>query len=142
MDKKFDSHEFKVLECIFKARVTQENCVEESFILKSLENAGINEPRMARHAFLRLEEKGYIREELHSNRGYLLTEMGERLFDLEKPLIENPNIPKKQVGNIDTKPYLLNIPAPLYKKVKMKLVEEDKNLRSVLIDALTQYIQD
>ena len=43
--------------------------------------------------------------------------------------------------NMDaTKPYLFNIPATLYKKVKRKMVEDECNLREVLIEALNKYI--
>lgn len=42
----------------------------------------------------------------------------------------------------DVKPYLLNIPAALHKKIKRKLVEEDKNLRAVILEYLYKYIDE
>lgn len=45
------------------------------------------------------------------------------------------------IKNIDaTKPYLFNIPSALYKKVKRKMVEDERNLRDVLIEALNKYL--
>lgn len=41
----------------------------------------------------------------------------------------------------DTQQYTLRIPAHLYKQVKLKLVKENKKLRPVLIEMLTQYIK-
>ncbi len=46
----------------------------------------------------------------------------------------------KRMDNLDTKPYLFNIPAPLYKKVKRKMVEDERNLRDILIQALNKYL--
>lgn len=48
----------------------------------------------------------------------------------------------KKMENIDMKPYLLNIPAPLFKKVKRKLVEDEKNMREILIEYLYKYINE
>lgn len=45
---------------------------------------------------------------------------------------------KKNMDN--TKPYLFNIPSALYKKVKRKMVEDERNLRDILIVALNKYI--
>jgi len=45
-----------------------------------------------------------------------------------------------KVIGVDTKPYLFNIPAPLYKKVKRKMVEDERNLRDILIESLNKYI--
>lgn len=42
----------------------------------------------------------------------------------------------------DVKPYLLNIPASLYKKIKRKLVEDDNNLRAVILEYLYKYIDE
>lgn len=47
---------------------------------------------------------------------------------------------KERAENLDVTPYLFRIPASLHKKVKMKLVKEEKNLREVLVDALKAYI--
>lgn len=49
---------------------------------------------------------------------------------------------KERMVNLDTSSYLFRIPAPLYKKVKMKLVKEDKKLREILVDMLEQYIKE
>lgn len=49
---------------------------------------------------------------------------------------------KDRMENLDVSPYLFRIPAPLYKKVKMKLVKEDKKLREVLVDMLEHYIKE
>lgn len=51
---------------------------------------------------------------------------------------ENNTKLKKNIGGI--KPYLFNIPAPLYKKVKRKMVEDERNLRDILIEGLNKYI--
>lgn len=48
----------------------------------------------------------------------------------------------ERMKNMDTKPYLLNIPADLLKKVKRKLVEDEKSLRDVLIEYLNKYISE
>lgn len=48
---------------------------------------------------------------------------------------------KKRMENMDTVSYPLRIPKELYKKVKMKLVMEDKKLRSVLLEMLEQYVK-
>jgi hypothetical protein len=43
--------------------------------------------------------------------------------------------------NMDTvKPYLFNIPSMLYKKVKRKMVEDERNLRDILIESLNKYL--
>ena len=47
---------------------------------------------------------------------------------------------KERSDNLDVTPYLFRIPASLHKKVKMKLVKEEKNLREILVDALKTYI--
>lgn len=47
---------------------------------------------------------------------------------------------KDRAVNLDVKPYLLRIPASLYKKVKMKLVKDEMNMRDLLVDALNNYI--
>jgi hypothetical protein len=43
--------------------------------------------------------------------------------------------------NKDISPYLLRIPSPLYKKVKLKLVEDQKKLRGILVEMLEEYIK-
>lgn len=57
-------------------------------------------------------------------------------FDLD----ENHVKLTKRMDNVDTKPYLFNIPASLYKKVKRKMVEDERNLRDILIEALNKYL--
>lgn len=47
---------------------------------------------------------------------------------------------KSRLENMDVSSYLLRMPAPLYKKVKMKLAKDNKKLKSVLIEMLEQYI--
>lgn len=42
----------------------------------------------------------------------------------------------------DTKPYLLNIPSHLYKKVKRKMIDDERNLRDILIECLNKYIKE
>lgn len=45
--------------------------------------------------------------------------------------------------NMDTtKPYLFNIPSLLYKKVKRKMVEDERNLRDILVEALNKYLSE
>jgi hypothetical protein len=65
------------------------------------------------------------------------------LIDSGKEFDKEDNIQKmkKRMDNMDTKQYPLRIPAKLYKQVKMKLVKEDKNLRSILIEMLEEYIK-
>jgi hypothetical protein len=45
-------------------------------------------------------------------------------------------------SNKETKQYPLRIPTPLYKKVKIKLLREDKNLREVILEMLNNYIKE
>lgn len=59
-------------------------------------------------------------------------------FDKDK----NHDFLTKDIENKDMKPYLLNIPAPLLKKVKRKLVEDEKNMREILIEYLYKYINE
>lgn len=49
---------------------------------------------------------------------------------------------KTRMENMDLSPYLFRIPTPLYKKVKLKLVKEEKKLREVLVDMLEEYIKE
>jgi hypothetical protein len=44
--------------------------------------------------------------------------------------------------NKDTKQYPLRIPASLYKKVRIKLMHEDRNLRELILDMLNLYIKE
>ena len=55
---------------------------------------------------------------------------------------ENYEKMKKKLDNLDTVQYPLRIPSALYKKIRIKLVQEDKKLRSVLIDMLEEYIKE
>jgi hypothetical protein len=50
---------------------------------------------------------------------------------------------KNLTKNMDiTKPYLFNIPSALYKKVKRKMVEDERNLRDILVEALNKYLSE
>lgn len=60
-----------------------------------------------------------------------------KTFDKE----ENHDKLVKRMRNIDTKQYPLRIPTDLYKKVKIKLAKEDRNLREVLLEMLEEYIK-
>lgn len=46
----------------------------------------------------------------------------------------------KNIDNI--KPYLFNIPSELYKNVKRKMVEDERNLRDILIESLNKYLSE
>lgn len=46
----------------------------------------------------------------------------------------------ERAENLDVKPYLFRIPASLYKKVKLQLVKDERNMRDILVDALNLYI--
>ena len=46
------------------------------------------------------------------------------------------------MDNKDTKPYLFNIPSALYKKVRRKMIEDERNLRGILIESLNKYIDE
>lgn len=49
----------------------------------------------------------------------------------------------KLTKNMDgIKPYLFNIPSILYKKVKRKMVEDERNLRDILIQSLNKYLSE
>lgn len=47
----------------------------------------------------------------------------------------------KRMENMDIAQYSLRVPKPLYKQVKIKLAKEGKQLRTVLIDMLEEYIK-
>lgn len=49
---------------------------------------------------------------------------------------------KKVMSNKDVKPYLLNIPADLFKQVKIRLIYDEKKLRTILIEYLNKYINE
>ena len=59
-------------------------------------------------------------------------------FDKDK----NHEFLTNDLASKDMKAYLLNIPAPLFKKVKRKLVEDEKNMREILIECLYKYINE
>lgn len=61
-----------------------------------------------------------------------------KTFDKE----ENYEKLKTRMENMDIKQYPLRIPAALYKKVRIKLMQEDKNLRELILDMLNQYIKE
>ncbi len=98
MNEQFELHELKVLECIFVVRSSRVVPLEENYIVNYLEDSGFKNPRMvARLAFLKLEKKGYIKEEygFHGDPSYLLTESGERLF------LDHPSfLPNNNVNNL------------------------------------------
>lgn len=48
----------------------------------------------------------------------------------------------KRMSNIDAHAYLFYIPKALHKKVKRKLVEEERTLKGLLIDYLNAYIDE
>ncbi len=58
-------------------------------------------------------------------------------FDKE----ENYGKMKKRMENMDTTQYPLRIPCGLYKKVKIKLAQDDTKLRTILIHMLEEYIK-
>lgn len=59
-------------------------------------------------------------------------------FDKE----ENHTKMKKRMENMDCAQYPLRIPSALYKNVKLKLIQENKNLREVLLEMLEEYIKE
>lgn len=61
-----------------------------------------------------------------------------KTFDKE----ENHKKMKKRMENMDSSTYLLKLPASLYKKVRIKLVKENKKFKPVLIDMLEKYIKE
>ncbi len=61
-----------------------------------------------------------------------------KTFDKE----ENYEKLKTRMENMDIKQYPLRIPAALYKKVRIKLMQEDKKLRELILDMLNQYIKE
>lgn len=61
-----------------------------------------------------------------------------KTFDKEK---NHENL-TKLMSDKDVKPYLLNIPTPLFKKVKRKLIDDEKSMRDVLIEYLNKYINE
>lgn len=48
---------------------------------------------------------------------------------------------KTLMVNKDTTQYTFRIPCDLYKKVKIKLANDEKKLRSVLLESLHQYLK-
>jgi hypothetical protein len=44
--------------------------------------------------------------------------------------------------NKDTKQYPLRIPTALYRKVRIKLMMEDRTLRDLILERLNQYIKE
>lgn len=61
-----------------------------------------------------------------------------KAFDKEK----NHKQLTKMMNDKSVKPYLLNIPESLFKKVKRKLVDDDKTMRDLLIEYLNKYISE
>ena len=66
-----------------------------------------------------------------------LIESGKE-FDKEENHIKLTELMNKE----GIKQYPLRIPASLYKKVRIKLMQEDKNLRELILDMLNQYIKE
>jgi predicted HicB family RNase H-like nuclease len=48
---------------------------------------------------------------------------------------------KERMENMDVKQYALRMPTNLYKKVRAKLLKEDKSLKSLIIEILEDYIK-
>lgn len=59
-----------------------------------------------------------------------------KTFDKE----ENYKKMKNKMENLEFSTYLVRIPTHLYKKIKLKLVQEDKKLQPVLLKMLEEYI--
>lgn len=55
---------------------------------------------------------------------------------------KNNEVLEERMGNMDSNSYLLRIPATLHQKVKLKLVKDNRKLRSLLLEALEQYIKE
>lgn len=54
---------------------------------------------------------------------------------------ENYEKMQERMKNMTNVQYTLRIPKALHNKVKYKLIKDDKNLRSVLLEMLEQYIK-
>ena len=59
-------------------------------------------------------------------------------FDKDK----NHDDMKKRMENLTNVQYTVRIPEDLYKRVKLKLVKENKKLRPVIVKMLEDYIQE
>lgn len=55
---------------------------------------------------------------------------------------ENYGKMKKLLENKDTVQYSLRIPTALYKKVKIKLAQEDTKFVTVLLEMLREYVKE
>lgn len=49
---------------------------------------------------------------------------------------------RKRMDSMDICQYSLRVPAPLYKKVKIKLAKEQQQLSKLLVDMLEKYIKE
>lgn len=58
-------------------------------------------------------------------------------FDKE----DNHEKMKKRMVNMDTSSYLLRVPTNVYKKFKMQLIRDEKNMKEVLISMIEDYIK-
>jgi hypothetical protein len=48
---------------------------------------------------------------------------------------------KKRMENMDSIQYPLRIPANIYKKLKVKIANEETNLRAVLLELINKYLE-
>ncbi len=55
---------------------------------------------------------------------------------------ENHAKMKERMENMTNVQYSLRIPEALHKKVKLKLLKEDKKLRGLLIEMLEEYVKE
>lgn len=60
-----------------------------------------------------------------------------KVFDKE----EHHEKMKTRMENMDSTSYLLKVPSSLYKKVRLKLLKENKKLKPLLIQMLEEYIK-
>jgi len=54
---------------------------------------------------------------------------------------ENHEKLKKRMDNMDVTQYTLRIPVNLYKQVKIKMANDGKKLRGILLEMLEEYIK-
>lgn len=54
---------------------------------------------------------------------------------------ENHEKLKKRMENLDVTQYTLRIPVNLYKQVKIKMANEGKKLRGILLEMLEEYVK-
>lgn len=61
-----------------------------------------------------------------------------KTFDKE----ENQAKLKKRMENMTNVQYSLRVPQALHKKVKLKLLKEDKKFRTLLLEMLEEYVKE